>query len=59
MTNYERIKSMTMEEMAKWLEGFSDCTYCIYSCHIGHPPGDDCIEGVKQWLQAESEGDYD
>lgn len=60
-TNYELIKSMSIEEMAEELECFEDtysrCDFCIHckknDCQV--TDSDDCIDGIKQWLQAETE----
>lgn len=59
MTNYERIKNMSVDEMATSSLKFFSCPYnfdCsgnnklnIYSCF------DDCIECRKQWLESEVE----
>ena len=49
-TNYERIKNMTVEEMAKWLQKL-ECQTCDFSC-CG---SDLCITDYKQWLNSESE----
>lgn len=66
MTNYEKIKSMTVEEMAEWLDKMLNqeredwdapgCYDCInYGTH--HFPKDcgDCeyLGGLKQWLNRE------
>ena len=53
MNNFEKIKSMTLDEMAYLLSNTNHyCNYCIYKatyCKHG------CEYGIKQWLQAESE----
>ena len=41
MNNYEKIKNMTIDEMAEWL--------ALYFTQYG-------LEETKQWLQQESEG---
>jgi hypothetical protein len=66
MTNYEKIKSMSLEEMAEWIDRQYDqeredwfslgCYNCInYGTH--HCPKDcgECewLGGIKQWLQQE------
>ena len=64
MNNYEKIKNMTLDEMAEWLCA-NTCNYCIY--HNSNDKNNKlplyrclstkyCKYGVKQWLQAESEG---
>ncbi len=54
-TNYERIKNMTVEEMAEFLRHnfIFRCTTCPYNKDCGAGIG--CYGGLKQWLQAESE----
>ena len=67
MTNFEKIKSMTIEEMTEWIEKQIDderedweslgCYHCInYGTH--HYPKDcgECewLGGIKQWLSRES-----
>lgn len=54
MTNYERIKSMSVEELADFLEYISrtaDCSCCpAYNfCELNI----DCDELIKQWLLQE------
>lgn len=54
MTNYEKIKNMTIEEMAEWLQdGINECNCCAYGLNFGCP--DACIYGIKQWLEREIE----
>ena len=53
-TNYEKIKNMTVEEMAKFLADFPEqsCTLCgkwNKGCYL------ECDKYIKQWLQLESE----
>ena len=49
MNNYERIKQMSVEDMAELLLG--DCeNYCNAQNCEG-----DCLNNVKQWLLAECE----
>lgn len=52
ITNYEKIKNMTVDEMAEYLFNRAGCSFCVYEfteCNeaIG------CIEGIKQWLISE------
>lgn len=56
-TNYERIKNMTVEEMA---ELFSNCVLCndcpaSKICDIETVTIDECPKIFEQWLQSESE----
>lgn len=54
MNNYERIKSMTIDEMSEYLyNSKAPCYFCThrakdYDCFNG-----DCKQGVKQWLSLE------
>lgn len=55
MTNYERIKNMTVEEMAEMLLFHSEnCRdFCVRK---GKPCRETrCIEGIKEYLKAEVE----
>lgn len=52
MNNYERIKQMSIDEMAQSLSNTA-CNLCVYidvNCE-----GKRCKDSIKQWLQAESE----
>ena len=55
MINFERIKSMTVEEMASFMGTKPYCTLrngidCIYGWHDCQ-----CKEHAKEWLEAEVE----
>lgn len=59
-TNYERIKNMTVEEMAELIEIVISCGVCPVSekCLNDYTEcmsKDECINNIKQWLQSESE----
>ena len=55
MTNGDRIRRMSNEELARWLEtklGFDTCLICAYekySCE------QNCEEGIKAYLESEEE----
>ena len=60
MTNYERIKNMSVEEMAqRILDGISSdpCDYCQhndYACDMGYGcDNTNDLETLKQWLESE------
>lgn len=71
MNNYEKIKQMSIEEMAKFIDELTNsgeytCGYCIYDyideeleeCHSDKLGG--CTDkirttGIKQWLESEVE----
>lgn len=50
MTNYDKIRNMTIEEMATLLQHLVICNMC---------KNDDCSQscndGIKQWLESEAE----
>ena len=52
MTNFEKIKEMSLEEMAEQLEG--ECCFCKLvdgqSCN-----NTECKQGASQWLKSEVE----
>ena len=48
MTNYEKIKNMTIEEMADLLNDFSACSRCRKNGNSCFP-----VSNVEQWLQSE------
>lgn len=53
MTNFERIKNMTVEEIAILINriGYFPCEYCYYTDSPGC--GTKCIEGIKKFLESE------
>lgn len=66
MNNFEKIKNMTLDEMAELSRySYDDCPVRVFSkivsmdeidCSNGWSDQDDCYNCFKQWLQAESEG---
>ena len=55
-TNYERIKNMTVEEMADFLRKYSNCSFCNH--FFGSVVCSNCKQNYerpyKKWLQSES-----
>lgn len=54
MNNYEKIKTMTLDEMVRWLWEITDCEECEASkkhCCFGVGK---CEKTLKQWLQQET-----
>ena len=51
MNNYERIKNMSIDEMAEFLNN-KDCDSCGYK---GDDCSYDCFIGIKSWLESEEE----
>ena len=55
MTNFERIKAMTSQEFAKWLEGISVCDCCVCGESQRACTGATCTLNIKKWLEQEAE----
>ena len=58
-TNYEKIKNMNIDEMARMIkdEMMCQCRFCIYSkdCLGTDYQRTRCFDGIKQWLEQECE----
>lgn len=58
MRNIDRIKNMTLDEMAEYLTKLTAtyCKYCTFKEYCeDNEDNISCREVLKQWLQAESE----
>lgn len=56
MTNFERIKNMSIEEMARELNhiGYVPCCVCSEnSCYGDSSSVIRCIRGIEKWLKSE------
>lgn len=55
MTNYDRIRAMSVEEMAECSIPFFNCPYDTpyVGCDMGKKFDDDCIKCTKAWLEQE------
>ena len=51
MNNFEKIKSMDIDEMARWL-GADTCNFCVYQ-QVNCDDIKQCKDGIKQWLESE------
>ena len=53
MTNADKIRSMTDEQLASWLYDKMDCWHCpiYYTCKCEKG----CVNVLKAWLQQEAE----
>lgn len=49
MTNLEKIRAMSVEELAKWLCNQFRCETCFYGESF------DCMNKLKKWLESEVE----
>lgn len=60
MTNFEFIKSMTIDEMANCDMDFFQRPYDTpyVGCQMGKKFDDDCTKCVKHWLESEVECEY-
>ena len=52
MTNYEKIKSMSIDELIEYIIG-SICLSCIYITENCDCKKFNCRKGIKQWLESE------
>lgn len=53
MTNFEKFKEMTIDEVASYIVDFGDCCdYCAYDIYTC---ANDCKYGIKKWLESEVE----
>ena len=50
MTNFERIKNMTVKKLAEYLAGLVDCYGCRLNCHKKT-----CKQTWIEWLKSEVE----
>lgn len=55
MTNYERIKNMTLEEMSKIIGTGNPCEFCVYNDSLTSCLSSDvdCSNAIKEWLKQE------
>lgn len=53
MTNYDRIKSMNVEEMAEFLFEYFDCDFCPMSAKCKTQNYENCKKNIKRWLLQE------
>ena len=60
MNNFEKIKQMTVDEMAGSRMAFFTCPYdtpYVDCCDICEKFNGDCVECTKHWLESEADGD--
>ncbi|HBF4243828.1 hypothetical protein C4T51_08945 [Clostridioides difficile] len=57
MTNFEKIKSMSKKELAKFIDTISGdtcpCKHCDYGVGSGFCDNS-CVEGFENWLESEA-----
>ena len=55
-TNADRIRNMSDEELAEWINTKSTCEQCAYEPeNLCIKPRTTCTNGILQWLQSEAE----
>lgn len=56
MNNFEKIKSMSINEMAEWLRKYTNCAFC--NQNFGSVTCSNCkqkyLEPFKKWLKKET-----
>lgn len=65
MTNFERIKGMSVEELAELItsgEWSAICHFCKYygseNCYIENEGASkNCVDGIKEWLESECDAE--
>ena len=55
MTNYEKIKAMSVEEMAEFMLQRFDCAVCPKRVGCRNQTLLDCFDGLEEWLLKEAE----
>lgn len=57
MTNGDKIRSMTDEELAKWIESteFFECNMCVHLIGSSECKEENCIKAAFDWLKQEAE----
>lgn len=53
MTNYERIKQMSVDELADFL-CYNECCYMCAFCDRLCKVDEECHEGISEWLKREA-----
>ena len=51
MNNFEKIKAMDIDEMARWL-GADTCNFCVYQ-KVNCDDVKQCKDDIKLWLESE------
>jgi hypothetical protein len=55
MNNFEKIKAMSIDKMAEFFVEDSPCDFCICDLDENKCTAIGCKNGIKQWLEQESE----
>lgn len=54
MTNYEKIKAMDIDELAKLLDSCGSCGFCICRENEEECNVQSCENGTRKWLESEA-----
>ena len=53
-TNFERIKNMSVEELAEFIDSGNECGFCNqFGVDTGRECDGDCVESIIFWLRSE------
>lgn len=52
-TNADKIREMSDEELAEWLDTITACRHCAYE--VAGCGGKNCVKGILKYLQSEAE----
>ena len=53
-TNFERIKNMSVEELAEFIDSGDECGFCNqFGVDTGRECDGDCVECIIFWLRSE------
>ena len=51
-TNFERIKNMSVEELAEFIHSGDECGFCNqFGIDTGRKCDGDCVECIKHWIE--------
>ncbi len=54
MTNFDKLKSMSIDDFTAWLKSNKYCEqFCVYE-GVDCCDERDCFTGIKQWLEKEN-----
>ena len=55
MNNAEKIRALDTYKLAEFLYNFSPCIYCVHQEYMCPRQGQDCLGGIRAWLEREDE----
>ena len=57
MNNAEKIGELDTYKLAEFLYNFSPCIYCVHQEYMCPRQGQDCLGGIRAWLEKEDSGE--